>query len=1143
MVALSTELRKQLEKTIIAARRAAEIGAKAALDALAVSHADPFPHMGPEDRDLRNRLRAHARQLGDRRNPNGTQAIDRLVHECAYEHWHRMLFARFLAENDLLLEPGCGVAVSLEECEELARDRGIESWELAGQFAQYMLPQIFRPDDPALQLNLPREHRGKLEGLLDELPAEVLRADDSLGWVYQFWQAEKKDQVNKSEAKIGADELPAVTQLFTEDYMVLFLLHNTLGAWWAGKVLVERPELASEARSEDELRKACAVGNVTWPYLRFVREEDGPWRPAAGAFDGWPKAAKEITVLDPCMGSGHFLVFALPILVALRIAEEDLSREMAFEAVLRDNLFGLEIDPRCTQIAAFNLALAAWRMIGHRPLPRLNLACSGLSLSVSKAEWLKLAERAAVAAPVPPDRDLLGSRDNLFSARVKTGLDRIYDLFARAPWHGSLIDPRKSGNDVFAAGFSDIEPFLAPILAAKGGGDEVAEMAVAAQGMAKAAELLGRRFTLVTTNVPYRRRTDLDDLLREYLDRNYPRSSDNLAFSFLERLNTFRQEGGTASCVILSTWLYLKSYSKLRYTLLSENSWNFIGDLGPRAFATITGEVVDVALISISQPIIRNAGHERFFGVSGRNAKSPEEKSLALGAESVSDILQSAQLANPDHRVLLESFASGDLLSKHASPYVGLQNGDTPRFVLYTWELSQIRDPWDFFQLTSESTQPIEGMKGILRWEGGQGDLAGSGARIQGLSAWGKRGVAIRQNYPFPCSLYLGTKYDQSCTVMIPKESESLPALWAYCSSPQFKQDVRKIDKKRNVTTSTFAKVSVDLGDYGQQAFARYGNGLPEIYSSDPTQWVFDGYPTKSEAPLHVAIVRLLGYGWPRQTGSSIPDCPTLDPDDLEGHSDADGIVCIPAVRGEEPAADRLGVLLATAFDAEWLPAKERQLIAATGSKAGSLEEWLRRDFFAQHCVLFHHRPFVWHVWDGRKDGFHALVNYHKLAEGGGKGCRLLETLTYSYLGDWIGRQRAAVGQGVAGADDRLAAAIELMKELEKIVEGEPPYDIFVRWKQLHEQPIGWEPDINDGVRLNIRPFMSASLSRGRTGAGVLRARPNIKWQEDRGKEPERDKHDYPWFWDGENFTGKRRNDRHFTNAEKRAARQRRGAG
>ena len=107
-----------------------------------------------------------------------------------------------------------------------------------------MLPQIFRKDDPVLEIALPPETRSEMEDLLKGLPKPVFEADDSLGWVYQFWQADKKDEVNKSEVKIGADELPAVTQLFTEDYMVLFLLHNTLGAWWAGKVLAGNPGLA-----------------------------------------------------------------------------------------------------------------------------------------------------------------------------------------------------------------------------------------------------------------------------------------------------------------------------------------------------------------------------------------------------------------------------------------------------------------------------------------------------------------------------------------------------------------------------------------------------------------------------------------------------------------------------------------------------------------------------------------------------------------------------------------------------------------------------------------------------------------------------------------------------------------------------------
>jgi hypothetical protein len=191
----------------------------------------------------------------------------------------------------------------------------------------------------------------------------------------------------------------------------------------------------------------------------------------------------------------------------------------------------------------------------------------------------------------------------------------------------------------------------------------------------------------------------------------------------------------------------------------------------------------------------------------------------------------------------------------------------------------------------------------------------------------------------------------------------------------------------------------------------------------------------------------------------------------------------------------------------------------------------------------------VWHIWDGRKrDGFHALVNYHKLAEGGGKGRNLLESLTYSYLGEWITRQKDSVKRGEGGGEDRLAAALELQKRLEGILAGEPPFDLFVRWKPLVEQPIGWDPDINDGVRMNIRPFLADDLPNGRTGAGVLRYKPNIKWTKDRGKEPQRPKSEYPWFWGwdektvdflgGKEFDGNRGNDCHYTNKTKQVARE-----
>jgi hypothetical protein len=1129
---LDRGLRKDLENAVRKARRAAEVGARKSLELLAVHHHEPWGTLAPAQRTLRNRLRAHGRQLGDLRDERtGKQAIGRLVSECAYEHWHRMLFARFLAENDLLIEPDSGMPLSLDECRELALERGADWLPLASGFAERMLPQIFRAGDPVLEVSLPPETRQELEEILKALPPAVFAADDSLGWVYQFWQAEQKDAINKDERKIGADELPAVTQLFTEDYMVLFLLHNTLGAWWAGKVLAERPDLAATAASEDELRAACALEGIEWTYLRFVREGSELWRPAAGIFEDWPRVARDLTLLDPCMGSGHFLVFALPILVAFRIAEAGLSSKDALRAVLRDNLFGLEIDPRCTQIAAFNLALAAWRLGGYQALPPLNLACSGLGINARQEEWLRLAGT---------------------DTRAQGAMKQLYALFEQAPTLGSLIDPRQIGDDLFVAEFSHVRSLLEQALASERADDTVSEMAVIAQGVLAAARILADRFTLVATNVPYRRVKDLVDSLKVHIEEQFVGASDNLASAFCVRLVDLVRPGGSVAVVSLSTWLFLKSYEAMRRDLLGRLSWNVIVDVGPRAFSTITGEVVDVALIVYS----RHDGasrSDRFATLSVRDASTIEAKRRALVAGvEVSRQSQSAQLSNPDARILLDTPVGGALLASIADPYVGLQNGDTPRFVLSFWELPRISDGWEPFQLTPDSGKYFSGLTAVLRWDVGGTRLEDSeGAfRIQGQAAWGKRGVAVSQNDPFPCGIYLGWKFDQSSTVVVPQRAGDLPALFAYVSSSEYREQLRRLDKKRNVTTSTFTKVPFDPLRWQRTAHETFSDGLPSPMSRDATQWLFGGHPDESESPLQVAVARLVGYRWPRQTGSRFLDCPALSPDGLERHAEDEGIVCLMPLRGDAPAADRLGALLADAFGREWSAAKQTQLLSAVDFEGQRLDEWLRNGFFEQHCALFHQQPFVWHVWDGLRNGFGALVNYHRLAASGGDGRRTLEKLAFTYLGDWIKRQRADQAAGVEGADVRVAAAEQLKRELEKILEGEPPYDLFARWKPLHELPIGWEPDINDGVRINIRPFVQAKPldARGKN-ACILRVTPKIKWDKDRGKEPERSKRNFPWHWgcDGQavnfagsqEFDGNRWNDLHYTRAFKEAARKR----
>jgi hypothetical protein len=320
-------------------------------------------------------------------------------------------------------------------------------------------------------------------------------------------------------------------------------------------------------------------------------------------------------------------------------------------------------------------------------------------------------------------------------------------------------------------------------------------------------------------------------------------------------------------------------------------------------------------------------------------------------------------------------------------------------------------------------------------------------------------------------------------------------------------------------------EVPFDLGRWQRNSKKAYPGGLPKPWSGDATQWLFNGHPRGADQPLQVAVARLLGYQWPRQTGSSFFECPALGSDGLELHADDDGIVCLEALKKEAPAAERLQALLASAYRKEWTNAKLEELLSQVGYGGKTLDEWLRNAFFEQHSKLFHHRPFVWHVWDGlKRNGFGALVNYHKLDK------KLLETLTYTYVGDWIKRQQDDLGRKVDGAGERLDAARALQKRLTAIIEGESPHDIFVRWKALRDQSIGWEPDVNDGIRMNIRPFMSG-LEAGERGAGLLRWRPNIKWEIDRGKDTE----SAPWC---ARFTGTRINNHHLGLQEKRQARE-----
>lgn len=1098
---LPTSLRRALERDIKEARRVAEEGAADAIRRLGVADPEAPAHLSDEGKAVRRRLRAHARTLGDSVT-DGIHTVYHLIEAAAYAQWHRRLFTRFLAERSLLRHPEHGVPVTLEEAEELAAEEGFaDGWSAAESYAARMLPAVFQPDDPVLALTLAPEHAQALRKLVLGIDAETFQADDSLGWTYQFWRALEKDRVNKAGGKIGARELPAVTQLFTEPYMVKFLLHNTLGAWRAGKVLAERPELATGAADEAALRAAVSPPGYDFDMLRFVHEgEDGLWRPAVGTFPGWPTTTAEIRALDPCCGSGHFLTEMLAILAALRADEEGLSDAQAVAAVLSDNLFGLELDGRCVQIAAFAVALTAWRIGGFQPFgaEQVHIAWVGAPPPLDRAEFVALANG---------------------DDELRAGLEGLHDLFVQAPLLGSLIDP--TGGDLMSPQrLGRIEHLLDGLVKkTRAAEPERAEGAVAARGMADAAAILSARFHLVSTNVPFLGRGKQTDQLRSHLEDHFSAAKADLATAILTRIMRWLTQGGAAATVTPQNWLFMTTYQHMRYTWLENFSIRSINSLGFKAFSGNPTWDFPTSLSVVEN--VKPAFGSSFSGIDCRTSKEANAKSRNLSFGLIEVLSQADQLENPDSRIAATSRDETELLALHASAYVGFQNGDTPRWVRQFWEQPLGDGRWSLFQATSSTTSHYSGRTDAILWEGGRGALSQSeGAFVKGREAWGRLGVIIRHMGDLPASLFLGDLYDQSSAVVVPSKIEDLAAVWCFCSSPEYANKIREIDQALKVTNATLVKVPFDRARWAVVASERYPEGLPEPYSDDATQWLFHGHPAQAEVgtQLHVALARLAGYRWPAEND---PDM-RLSAEAREWIAkaaalpapDADGILPLSAVGAERPLADRLRDYLNVAipgWDEARLVREADERIDKKIGKDLSLEGWLRDRAFRQHSVLFHNRPFLWQIWDGQKDGFSAFLHYHRLDHAA------LQKLTYTLLGAWVTRREAE-------KDERRVEAAKVLKQrLEAILEGEAGQDIFVRWKPLAQQPVGWNPDLDDGVRLNIRPWVKA---------GVLReaAPKGIKWGVDRGK----DVASAPWF---PLDKGVRNNDRHTTLAEKQAAR------
>jgi SAM-dependent methyltransferase len=514
---------------------------------------------------------------------------------------------------------------------------------LAEEFARRAddrLRQLFDPHDPLVALRPGVAALKQCIGLLSA-PDEVFTAPDALGWAYQYWNTEEKNRVfdrvrTVKGAKIANSDIIAATQLYTEPYMVKYLVQNSLGALW----MAMHPD-SGLCRS--------------WQY--HVNDADRVPAPV--------KPLEQITFLDPCAGSGHFLLEAFDLLYAMYLEAGHTDPERICDAILTHNLFGIDIDERAIQIAGLALYMKAREKApGFRPT-RINLVATNVHAGSNKnhlaaflkkhpeAEALKaalglifdslvhageLGSLLQIEEPVEKEFHALKSRHDTRSSgppqQIGLFLQKTKPEQRSLPLSGQSYDQWKDGilerlNDHFRV------ESAAPDFSSRFFGE------TAEKGLTL-FDFLSRRYDVVATNPPYMGSKNMGPVVKHYVESRFVSGKRDLYAAFILRcLELAKPETGRVAMVTQQSWMFLRSFADLRALdadkldtatgckgILRETTIETLAHLGPGAFGEISGEVVNTVLFCLAKKEPSDDHRLTAFRLIG--PKSPEEKDRLL---------------------------------------------------------------------------------------------------------------------------------------------------------------------------------------------------------------------------------------------------------------------------------------------------------------------------------------------------------------------------------------------------------------------------------------------------------------------------------------------------------------------------------
>ena len=410
-------------------------------------------------------------------------------------------------------------------------------FERMGGYTEMLLPNnILKPDSV-------------LGRMVADIPEEDWQdAVQIIGWMYQYYNTELKDDTFarlKKNVKITKERIPAATQLFTPDWIVRYMVENSLGRLWV------------EGHPNDALKSG-------WKYYLDEAKQEPEVEAQLAKLRAEYAAIKpeEIKVIDPCMGSGHILVYAFDVLMQIYTSAGWSEREAA-QSILKNNLYGLDIDDRAAQLAYFAVMMKA-RQYDRRLLTR------GIQPNVYAIHESNHIPSMAIEYFHQGD------------ARLKIDIERFVVAMHDAKEYGSILNVAPVDFARLYIRFEEIRDeihMLQPVVM-----DELLPMV-------QCAELLAQKYDVVVTNPPYMGASGMSAKLSEFVKKNYPDSKSDLFAVFIERCGKMAKPNGYQAMITQHAWMFLSSFEKLRAKLLNVDIVGMV-HLGARAFEEIGGEVV-----------------------------------------------------------------------------------------------------------------------------------------------------------------------------------------------------------------------------------------------------------------------------------------------------------------------------------------------------------------------------------------------------------------------------------------------------------------------------------------------------------------------------------------------------------------------